>query len=179
MNSFNFITITKSKITQKYICAQAMDYDFYLLYLLFTETLSPASLDQQNQPGEESRSYGNFQKNNGIDFCKDSSVKCLATSQLFMNKNNGHIELFANYDLMNTEDLCLPKSPKFIMTAKNFIHFMMQKSQLLKQQPHQLFIVIDKQGHAHLTTDLQSITKVSFFSTIQKKLAGLFNRPAA
>jgi hypothetical protein len=155
------IIITNSQITNSYIASQPMTYDFYLLYLLLT---------QEN--GECRTSTKNW-----INFCKSSSAKCLATSQLFINKNNGYIELYSIYDLTNTDDLCLPKAPKYIMTTKNFINFMVQKSQLYKERPHQFFIVIDTQGHTHLTTDLQSLTKTSFLGTLQKKLADLFIRP--
>ena len=156
------IVITKSNITNSYIATQPMTYDFHLLYLL---------LIQEN--GECRTSTKNW-----INFCKNSSIKCLATSQLFINKNNGYIELFSIYDLTNTDDLCLPKSPKFIMTAKNFMNFMMQRAQLYKQQSDNFFIVIDSQGHVHLTTDLQSIVKTSFFASLQKKLVSLFTRSA-
>jgi hypothetical protein len=160
------ILITKSPITNDYIASQTMNYDFYLLYLLFTQSLP------------EIQATNKFKKNAGIDFCKNSSIKSLATSQLFIHKNNGHIELFSIYDLANTDDLCLPKSPKFIMTAKNFMNFMIQKNQICKLQPNKLFIALDECGHAHLTTDLQTLTKKSFFAMLQKNLASLFWRPA-
>lgn len=157
----NQAVIVKSKTTDSYLALQPMNYDMYLLYLLFI---------QEN--GECQTSTKSW-----INFCKNSSTKCLATSQLFINKNNGYIELFAIYDLTNTDDLCLPKSPKFVMTAKNFMNFMIQKSEIYKKKPSKFFIVIDEQGHAHLTTDLQSLVKTSFFGLLQKKLASLFIRP--
>jgi len=155
------IVVSKSKITNMYIVSQPMTYDFYLLYLLFTEQF-PTNLD----------------KNTGVEFCKNSSIKSLATSLLFIHKNHGHIEIFSAYDIKNTENLALPKSPKFIMTAKNFMNFMIQKSHFQKTQPAQLFIVIDNLGHAHLTTDLNSLQKTSFFELLRKKLARLFTRQA-
>lgn len=156
----NQAVIVKSKTTNSYCALQPMHYDIYLLYLLFI---------QEN--GECQTSTKSW-----INFCKNSSVKCLATSQLFINKNNGYIELFAIYDLTNTDDLCLPKSPKFVMTAKNFMNFMTQKSEIYKHQPSNFFIVIDEQGHAHLTTDLQSLIQTSFFGLLRKKLTSLFNK---
>src|SRR3989339_136110 len=155
------VIVTKNKTTNRYNICQPMTYDFYLLYLLCTETLTTTSTDSK--------------KNSGFEFYKNSSIPCLVTPQLFINKNKGYIELFSIYDLTNnSDDLCLPKSPKFIMTAKNFMNFMVQKAQLHQQQPDQFFLVIDSQGHAHLTTDLQSLVKVSFFTSLQKKLASLF-----
>lgn len=171
MNNPNYITIIKSSITEQYLCNEPIPHEFYLLYLLFTETLPPISLEL----GQLSEHH--VQKNNGIDFCKNSMAKCLVTSQLFIHKHNGYIEIFSNYDLKNTDDLCLPKSPKLTMTAKNFINFMIQKNQYNKQKPKTLFIIIDHQGHAHLTTNLESINKVSFLTIIQKKLARFFNKP--
>ena len=158
------IIIKKSSITHNYIASQPMSYDFYLLYLLATEILSQPSAQSDNQ----------FKKNEGIDFYKHSSIACLVTSQLLLHKKNGFVELFAIYDLANTDDLCLPKSPKFIMTAKNFMNFMVQKNQLQKHQPRQFFIAIDGNGHAHLTTDLQSLEKKSFFASLHKKIVRYF-----
>ncbi|MBV8661379.1 MAG: hypothetical protein JO129_04510 [Candidatus Dependentiae bacterium] len=166
MNSIQSIIITKNKTTNRYITSQSMTYDFYLLYLLSTETLSKPSLNNQ------------CSKNAGIDFYKNSSEPCIVTQQLFINKHNGYVELYSMYDLANTDDLCLPKSPKFIMTAKNFMNFMMQKNQISLQQPDQFFIAIDSQGHAHLTTDLQSIIKKSFLMILQQKITGLFKKKA-
>lgn len=174
MNEIQYVTIVKSTITQKYMCAEPINYDFYLLYLLFTQTFTPTTVPSETDP----TNTNNFQKNSGINFCKSSSTSCLATSQLFMHKNHGYIELFASYDLLNNEDLSLPRSPKFIMTAKNFMNFMMQKRQLQKQQPEKVFIIIDKQGHAHLTTTLELMTKISLLSMLQKKLASFFQKPA-
>ena len=154
------IVITKSNITNSYIALQPMNYDFHLLYLL---------LIQEN--GECRTSTKSW-----INFCKNSSIKCIATSQLFIHKNSGYIELFSIYDLTNTEDLCLPKAPKFIMTSKNFINFMVQRSQLYKQQPDRFFIAIDGKGHVHLTTSLESIVTTSFFAGLHKKIMALFTR---
>ncbi len=155
------VIVTKNKTTKKYTICQPITYDFYLLYLLCTEPLTIASTDNK--------------KNTGIEFYKDSSILCLVTPQLFINKNKGYIELFAIYDLTNnSDDLCLPKSPKFIMTAKNFMNFMVQKAQIHQQQPDQFFLVIDNQGHAHLTTDLQSLVKISFFTSLRKNLIHYF-----
>lgn len=173
MNSIQYITITKSPITQKYICKDQIHYDFYLLYLLSTASFLPTNLHEA-----DGRNENNFQKTSGINFCKNSSISCLVTSQLFMHKNNGYIELFASYDLINNEDLSLPKSPKFIMTAKNFIKFMMQKKQLEKEQPEKFFIIIDKQGHAHITQTLELITKISIFSVLTKKISSFFQKRA-
>ncbi len=156
------IVVTYNPIIKSYIASQPMSYDLYLLYLLIT---------QEN--GECRTSTKSW-----IQFCKNSSVKCLATSQLFINKNNGYIELYSMHDLTNTDDLCLPKSPKYIMTTKNFINLIIQKSQIYKQLPSQFFIIIDAQGHAHATTDLESINKVSFLGILQKKLVGLFSKRA-
>ncbi len=161
------IVITYNQITQSYTASQPMSYDFYLLFLLFTQS-SCAKAPADKEPQTSAKSW--------IQFCKSSSIKCLATSQLFIHKNNGYIELFSIYDLTNTDDLCLPKSPKYIMTTKNFINFMIQKSQIYKQRPPQFFIVIDAQGHAHATTDLDSLKKLSFFGALQKTLAGIFSR---
>lgn len=163
------IVISYNQIIESYIAVQPMTYDFYLLFLLCTQS-SCAKAPADKEPQISAKSW--------IQFSKSSSVKCLVTSHLFINKNNGYIELFSMYDLTNTDDLCLPKAPKYIMTTKNFINFMIQRSQIYKQKPDQFFIAIDDQGHAHLTTDLQSLKKVSFLSTLQKKLAGIFSRRA-
>ncbi len=159
------IIITKDTITDSYIALQPMTYDFYLLYLLYTAHITPTATHSK--------------KNAGINFCQSSSIPCLTTSQLFINKNNGYIELFSIYDLTtNIDNLCLPKAPKFIMTTKNFMDFMVQKAQIEIEQPDQFFIVIDEQGHAHITTDLHFLVKTSFLASLQKKIAGLFTRPA-
>lgn len=157
-----FVIIKKSSLTGNYIVPQAMNYDFYLLYLLVTQA-----------NGESQTSAKNW-----VNFCKRSSLKCITTSQLFINKNNGYIELFSIYDLASTDDLCLPKSPQFIMTAKNFMNFMVQKSHIYQQQPNQFFIAIDSQGHAHLTTNLQTITKVSFLKSLHNKIMSFFSKTA-
>lgn len=169
-NKSTFVTIKKSQLTNSYIALQSMNYDTYLLYLLFTETLTlPSSI-------HASLSIHQFEKNAGISFCKNSSLRCLATSKLLLHKNNGYIELHAIYDLKNTDELCLPKSPVFVMTAKNFMNFMTKKAQIYKQQPEQFFIVLDAQGHAHLTEDLQTLTKKSFLAHLQTKFVNLFTR---
>jgi hypothetical protein len=172
MNESLSILIKKNPITRHYIPSEAISYDFYLLFLLSTESLSQA------QSNCAKMAEFNFKKNDGIFFYKTSSIKCLATQQLFLNKNNGYIEIFSIYDLMNTDQLDLPKSPKLIMTAKNFMNFMVQKSQIQKNQPQEFFIAIDEQGHAHITTDLQSINKKSFLQTLQKKIINLFWKKA-
>ncbi len=164
------VLVIKNQTTNSYMISQPLTYDFYLLYLLCTETLTPASYETQTH---------HFEKNVGINFCKNSSMQCLATPQLFINKNNGYIELFSIYDLTNNpDDLCLPKSPKFIMTAKNFMQFMVKIAQIHQLQPKKFFLVIDSQGHAHVTTDLTSLEKTSFFASLQKKLSRLFSRSA-
>ena len=162
MKNIQSIVITKSSITDNYIASQPMNYDFYLLYLLLMQETRDAQISTKKL----------------INFCKKSSTTCLATSQLFIHKNNGHIEIFSIYDLTKTDNLYLPKSPKFIMTAKNLMNFMVQKSKIFKQRPDLFFIVIDGQGHAQLTTDLQSIKKKSFLSSLHKKIADFFTKPA-
>ena len=137
-----------------------MTYDFYFLFLLATQEMHNSQTSIKKY----------------VDSCKNSSIPCMVTQQLFINKHNGYVELYSIYDLANTDELCLPKSPKLIMTAKNFMNFMMQKNQILQQQPDQFFIAIDSQGHAHLTTDLQSITKKSFFGMLQQKLSTFFTK---
>jgi hypothetical protein len=164
------VMVIKNQTTNSYIITQPLTYDFYLLYLLCTENLTPLSGEKQTH---------HFEKNAGINFYKNSSMQCLATPQLFINKNNGYIELYSIYDLTNNpDDLCLPKSPKFIMTAKNFMQFMVKITQMHQQQPKKFFLVIDSQGHAHATTDLTSLEKTSFFASLQKKLSRLFSRSA-
>lgn len=173
------ITIKYNPIIKRYVATQPMSYDFYLLYALFMQSsCAPDPTKSYLGRGLADKESQNSTKS-WIQFCKTSSTSSVATTQLFIHKNNGYIELFSMYDMIPTsDDLALPKAPKYIMTSKNFMNFMVQRSQIYKQRPDQFFIVIDAQGHAHLTTNLQTLHKVSFFGALQKRLASLFSRSA-
>ncbi len=131
-----------------------MQSDFHILYLL----LDDEKIDTYH--------WSNFAKN--------ASLTCWTTSKIFINKNGKNIELFDVQDLINNEDLTLPKSPKFIMTTKNFVQFMGQIQKLQAYNYVQIYLAIDNDGKAHATTDLACITQKSFLSALTSKVKALF-----
>ncbi len=154
MKNLRYTQLKKSNYINSYIASEPMQYDFHLLYLLLT--------------------IENIDINHWSNFCKTSSISCWSTSQIFINKNNGSIEIFDIYDLANKEELCLPKSPKITISAANFLQFMTSWSQLQKENPQDIIIAIDDIGYAYLTTDVRSIEKTSFLVSIKKSISGLF-----
>ena len=148
------IVIKKSNYTDLYICNQPMQSDFHLLYLLFDDEKVDA------------HHWSNFAKN--------SSLTCWTTSKIFINKNGKNIDLFDIQDLINNDDLALPKKPNFTMTTKNFVQFMTQIQKLQEYNSAQIYIAIDNDGNAHATTDLALITTKTFFGTLTSKIKDLF-----
>lgn len=156
MTTNNHILLQKSNVTGLYRSPQAITYDFHLLLLLLDEQIAT--------------------KNDCIDFYKNSSILCWTTDQVFLNKNGKNIELFDIHDLIDNKDLSLPKSPKFVLSIKNFGQMIMQWKKLYTQRPETLFLVIDHQKIVHLTTDLATINPLTFFSLLRTKFNNLFIR---
>lgn len=154
MTTNNHILLQKSNITRLYRSPQAITYDFHLLLLLLDEQMAT--------------------KNDCIDFYKNSSILCWTTGQIFLNKNGKNIELFDVHDLIQNKDLSLPKSPKFMISTKNFGQLIMQWKKLYIKSPDKLFLVIDQQQIVHLTIDLATTNQVTFFGLLRIKFNDLF-----
>ena len=153
MKNLRHIVIKKSNFTDLYVCAQPMQSDFHALYLVF---------DQEKVAA-----------NHWSNFIKNASLTCWTTSKVFINKNGRNIELFDVQDLINNEDLALPKTPKFTLTAKNFVQFMGQIQKLQQYNSAQIYLAIDSEGCAHATTDLASIKAQTFFGSLTSKFKTL------
>ena len=153
MTSIRHIVIKKSNFTDLYVCARPMQSDFHALYLLFDEEKVAA--------------------NHWANFAKNTSLTCWTTSKMFINKNGKNIELFDVQDLINNDDLTLPKSPKFTVTAKNFTQFMGQIQKLQEYHSAQIYLAIDSDGYAHATIDLAAIKKQTFLGILTSKFKAL------
>lgn len=155
--AYRSIIIKYNQATNSYIPTEPISYDFYLLYLLLQDaTSSDIFADLQH-------------------WINNSSMQCLATCRLFLHKNKRHVELFAIYDLIDTENLCLPKSPQLIISMQQCIDFIKQASSMHSRSTQQFFIAIDDQHNVHLTDNLQSIIKKSFWQSMSKRMIGLFS----
>lgn len=149
------ISLTRSSITNQYITSEPINYDMYLLSMLIQEHDS-AKL---------------------IHFSATSSIKSCATSQLFLYKNKSTILIFSIYDLVDADDLCLPKSPKLVLSIKNFMQFLRQKQLIIDQQKTlHCFIAQSDTGNVYLTTNITSLTQQSAWSNLIKKITCLFTR---
>lgn len=150
----NHILLQKSNVTGLYRASQTITYDFHLLLLLLDEQMAT--------------------KNDCIEFYKNSSIPCWTTDQVFLNKNGKNIDLFDIHDLTHNKDLSLPKSPKFMISTKNFGQLIIQWKKLYIQSPDKLFLVIDQQEIVHLTTDLATINQITFLNSLRAKFNNLF-----
>jgi hypothetical protein len=133
-----------------------MNQDFYLLSLLVENDIKNLE--------------------NLINFIKSSSIHCWTTDQLFMNKHGKNIELFSVSNLINNEELCLPKSAKFTISRRNFMQCIMNIKKLHDQTITKIYIAIDEQGSIYITHDLASIKKYDFLSSLLSSIKNFFIR---
>jgi len=154
------IHIKKSLLTNNYNAQEPMNHSMYLLYTLMTQEIDTYEMSVKSW----------------IDFCKNSSIKCKMTSQLFIHKHHGNIEIYSLYDLTDQQDLCLPENPQLVLTSKNFIQFMIQKNHIYSLQSTDFFIAIDDQEYAHAVTNLDSLKKTSWLQSLYHRITGLTNR---
>lgn len=156
MNTMKYILLTKNNITDNYTTSKSMHHDFYLLSLLINT--NQINIDQL------------------LTFYKSSWLQCWTTDQLFLHKQGKNIELFSVYDLTINDELCLPTTGTLVLSKKNFIRFLFDIKKMLEQKTSCIYIVIDERKYVHVTTDLTSIKKYNYVTSLLSLIKFFFIR---